>query len=182
MQLLSVEQVVTTTEIAKNKSNLNVANTHKKQGVDAAEAAVADAPISHPFHLSICVSNLESTRKFYKNILGIEERRASKTSVHFNFYGCQLTCHEVAGYTAKNVQRKVDAEDVPVPHFGVALTFEEFEQTKERLLTHGVEFFKKPRLRFVGTGYEQYVMFLEDPSGHGIEIKSFTKVQIGNWA
>jgi hypothetical protein len=182
MQLLSVEQVITTTAIAENKTALDVANTPKKQGSDTAEAAVADAPISHPFHLSMCVSNLESTRNFYKNILGIEERRASKTSVHFNFYGCQLTCHEVAGYTAKNIQREVDAEDVPVPHFGVALTFEEFERTKERLLAHGVEFFKKPRLRFVGTRHEQYVMFLEDPSGHGIEIKSFTRVSVGNWA
>jgi hypothetical protein len=25
-------------------------------------------------------------------------------------------------------------------------------------------------------------MFLEDPSGHGIEIKSFTKALIGDWA
>lgn len=182
MQLLSVEQVITTTEIAENKTALNVANTSKKQGNDTAETRVTGVPISYAFHLSMCVSNLDSTRNFYTNILGVEERRASKTSVHFNFFGCQLTCHEVPGYTAKNIQREVDAEDVPVPHFGVALTIEEFEKTKERLLAHGVQFLKKPRLRFAGTGHEQHVMFLEDPSGHGIEIKSFTKVPVGNWA
>lgn len=135
-----------------------------------------------PFHLSMCVNDLESTRHFYTNILGIEERRASKTSAHFDFYGCQVTFHEVPGYSAKNVQREVDAEDVPVPHFGAALTFEEFERVKERVIAHGVKLIKKPRLRFIGKGHEQHVMFLEDPSGHGIEIKSFTKAPVGDWA
>ncbi len=140
-------------------------------------------PITHcPFHLSMCVNELGSTRYFYKHILGIEERRASKSSVHFDFYGCQLTFHEVPGYSAKNIQREVDAEDVPVPHFGAALTFEEFERVKERLIAHGVNFIKTPRLRFINKGYEQHVMFLEDPSGHGIEIKSFTKAAIRTWA
>ncbi len=140
-------------------------------------------PTTHcPFHLSMCVNDLESTRYFYKEILGIEERRASKSSVHFDFYGCQLTFHEVAGYNAKNIQREVDAEDVPVPHFGAALTFEEFEQVKQRLIAHGAKFIKTPRLRFINKGHEQHVMFLEDPSGHGIEIKSFTKVAEGTWA
>lgn len=135
-----------------------------------------------PFHLSMCVNDLESTRHFYTNILGIEERRASKTSAHFDFYGCQITFHEVLGYSAKNVQREVDAEDVPVPHFGAALTFEEFERVKERVMAHGVKLIKKPRLRFIGKGHEQHVMFLEDPSGNGIEIKSFTKAPVGDWA
>jgi hypothetical protein len=140
-------------------------------------------PTTHcPFHLSMCVNDLESTRYFYKELLGIEERRASKSSVHFDFYGCQLTFHEVAGYNAKNIQREVDAEDVPVPHFGAALTFEEFEQVKQRLIAHGAKFIKTPRLRFINKGHEQHVMFLEDPSGHGIEIKSFTKVAEGTWA
>ena len=83
-----------------------------------------------PFHLSLCINDIEEARHFYKNVLGIEERRASKTSVHFDFYGCQLTCHEVPGYSAKNIQREVDAEDVPVPHFGAALSYEVFETVK----------------------------------------------------
>ncbi len=135
-----------------------------------------------PFHLSLCINDMKATRHFYKNVLGIEERRASKTSVHFDFYGCQLTCHEVPGYNAKNIQREVDAEDVPVPHFGAALSYELFEAVKERLIASNTKFLKKPRIRFLNTGHEQHVMFIEDPSGHGIEIKSFTKAPIGTWA
>jgi len=182
MQKLVSTKVITSSVTTETKTNLTVSSAPKDQGNADTEVVKVSTSVSHPFHLSMCVNDLESTRNFYKNILGIEERRAMKSSVHFNFYGCQLTFHEVAGYSAKNVQREVDAEDVPVPHFGVALSFEEFERVKKRLVTHGVEFIKKPRLRFNGKGHEQHVMFLEDPSGHGIEIKSFTNVPVGNWA
>lgn len=138
--------------------------------------------INTPFHLSICVNSLELTRNFYKNIIGVAERRATKSSVHFDFYGCQLTCHEVPGFTADILQRKVDAEDVPVPHFGAALTLEEFSNLKDRLIHQDITFVRKPSLRFIGKSHEQYVMFLKDPSGYGIEIKSFTKAPVGTWA
>ncbi|NET03840.1 MAG: glyoxalase [Symploca sp. SIO2B6] len=162
--------------------NYNFSNSSRNRINNSEQLEKVDKSVSNPFHLSMCVNDLESTRHFYTKILGIEERRASKSSAHFDFYGCQLTVHEVPGYSAKNVQREVDAEDVPVPHFGAALSFEDFEKTKERLIANGIKFLKKPRLRFVGKGYEQYVMFLEDPSGNGIEIKSFTKVKVGDWA
>ncbi|HEY9848424.1 MAG TPA: VOC family protein [Leptolyngbyaceae cyanobacterium] len=134
-----------------------------------------------PFHLSICVNDLEESRHFYTKIIGLEERRLNKSSAHFNFYGTQLTCHHFPGYNAKNFQVEVDAEDVPVPHFGVALDLEEFQKVKERLIAHGINFIKTPRLRFIDKGHEQNVMFIEDPSGHGIEIKSFTKAPANTW-
>jgi uncharacterized protein len=135
-----------------------------------------------PFHLSICVKDIASTRHFYKNILGIEERRSSNSSIHLDFYGSQLTCHEVLGYSARSLQREVDAEDVPVPHFGAALEIEKFNKVKERLIANDIKFVMQPHVRFIGKGHEQHVMFVEDPSGHGIEIKSFTKVDSGEWA
>lgn len=138
--------------------------------------------ISRPFHLSICVSDLATTRKFYGEILGLQERRGSKSSAHFDFFGCQVTFHHVPGYSALAIRREVDAEDVPVPHFGAALTFEQFELLKERLQQHDANFFLNPHKRFIGKAHEQYVMFLEDPSGYGIEIKSFTKAPIDDWA
>lgn len=135
-----------------------------------------------PFHLSICVNDLETARNFYKDILCLEERRASKSSAHFDFYGCQLTCHHLPGYSARNYQREVDAENVPVPHFGAALELEEFEKLKERLTANEIKFVLKPHVRFLNKGHEQHVMFVEDPSGHGIELKSFTKVPATTWA
>lgn len=137
---------------------------------------------SRPFHLSICVSDLEATREFYGEILGLEERRASRTSAHFDFYGCQVTFHHVPGYSADGLRREVDAEDVPVPHFGAALTIDQFMLLKEHLEEQKVDFVLAPHKRFIGKGHEQYVLFLMDPSGYGIEIKSFTKAPIDDWA
>ena len=135
-----------------------------------------------PFHLSMCVNDLEKTRNFYSFILGLEERRSSNSSAHFNFYGCQLTCHHLPGFNAKKIQREVDAENVPVPHFGAALPYAEFERVRKRLVECGVEFLLHPHTRFVGTKHEQHVMFVEDPSGHGIEFKSFTQAPENTWA
>ncbi|NEO99356.1 MAG: glyoxalase [Symploca sp. SIO2E9] len=179
---ISSEQILSTSSLSTKEVNDSLSKYSRNQINNSEQLERVDKSVSNPFHLSMCVNDLESTRNFYRNILGIEERRASRKSAHFDFYGCQLTVHEVPGYSAKNLQREVDAEDVPVPHFGAALSFEEFKKTKERLIAHGIKFLKKPRLRFVGKGHEQYVMFLEDPSGHGIEIKSFTRVNPGNWA
>jgi adenylyl-sulfate kinase len=134
-----------------------------------------------PFHLSISVTSLDSTRRFYRDIIGAPERRASRSSAHFDFFGSQLTCHEVPDYSARSLKRKVDAEDVPVPHFGAALPLEEFVRVSDRLIQHGIEFIRKPGLRFINKGHEQHVLFVEDPSGYGIEIKSFTKVPVGSW-
>lgn len=145
-------------------------------------SAIAVRCISRPFHLSICVGDLNETRKFYGEVLGLVERRGSKTSAHFNFYGCQVTFHHVPGYSANAMRREVDAEDVPVPHFGAALTFEQFDKLAIRLQQQECEFFLNPHKRFIGKAHEQYVMFLEDPSGYGIEIKSFTKAPVNDWA
>jgi len=135
-----------------------------------------------PFHLSLCVNSLEDTRKFYGEILGLEERRSTPTSIHFNMYGSQLTLHAIKGYTALNIQQEVDAEDVPVPHFGFALpTKESFYQVAKQLKDANAKFVREPGLRFLGKIFEQYVLFVLDPAGNGIEIKSFVHAEKGQW-
>lgn len=153
-----------------------------QQGAALAPTSLEVTPRLVPFHLSIPVTSLAETRKFYRDILGVEERRASATSAHFDFFGSQLTCHEVSGYTAWNLWQEVDAEDVPVPHFGAALSYEQFARVRDSLTSHGIDLILKAHVRFIDKGHEQHVLFVTDPTGHGIEIKSFTKVGVGEWA
>lgn len=135
-----------------------------------------------PMHLSTMCHSLDEARRFYGKIIGCEERRASKTSVHFDWFGSQLTVHEVKGYNARNLHREVDAEDVPVPHFGAALDEPAFRDIAGRLTRAGWEFVLVPHKRFLETGHEQWVLFVLDPSGNAIEIKSFTRLPEGGWA
>src|SRR5215510_4364490 len=90
-----------------------------------------EAPLPFPMHLSTICNSLEAARDFYGRLLGCKERRATRTSVHFDFFGSQLTLHEIKGHNATNIHREVDAEDVPVPHFGAALDEETFQKVAD---------------------------------------------------
>ena len=124
------------------------------------------------FHLAFPVKDLEESRKFYGEVLGCEEGRSSDHWIDFNLFGHQIVAHlsENAGIVHRN---KVDADNVPVPHFGIVLPPEEFHALAERLKSKGVEFIIEPKTRFKGEVGEQSTMFFLDPSGNALEFKSF---------
>lgn len=125
------------------------------------------------FHLAFPVKDLEESRAFYGEILGCEEGRSSECWIDFNLFGHQIVAHlapEAAGVRTTN---DVDADHVPVPHFGIVLPPEEFRALAERLKSKGVEFVIEPKTRFAGETGEQSTMFFLDPSGNALEFKSF---------
>jgi uncharacterized protein len=134
-----------------------------------------------PFHLSIISHSLQESRKFYGEIFGCEERRATPTSAHFDWFGSQLTIHEVAGHSALNLHREVDAEEVPVPHFGAVLDEPTFHRVANNLKEANWDFTLKPHKRFLEKDWEQWVLFVLDPAGNAIEVKNFTRIPKGRW-
>ena len=125
------------------------------------------------FHLAFPVKNLEESRKFYGEILGCEEGRSSESWIDFNLFGHQIVAHlapEAVGVRHKN---EVDADHVPVPHFGIVLPMDEFKNFAEKLKSKGVEFIIEPKTRFAGETGEQATMFFLDPSGNALEFKAF---------
>lgn len=69
----------------------------------------------------------------------------------------------------------VDKDMVPVPHFGVCMTVDEFDALAARLKAAGVTFLVEPHLRFPGKAGEQWTMFFKDPAGNNLEFKAMTK-------
>ena len=128
-----------------------------------------------PFHLAIPVHNLSKCREFYKKILGCKEGRSSDHWVDFDFFGHQLVIH----YKEKSIEEAdkntnlVDGKNVPVPHFGVVLEWNTFQELSIRLKSKNVKFTIEPYIRFKGLAGEQATMFFKDPSGNAIEFKSF---------
>ena len=125
------------------------------------------------FHLAFPVKDLESSREFYGDILGCEEGRSSENWIDFNLFGHQIVAHlapEVSGIRHEN---EVDADHVPVPHFGIVLPPNEFKNFAQRLKSKGVKFIIEPKIRFEGETGEQATMFFLDPSGNALEFKSF---------
>ena len=129
-----------------------------------------------PFHIAIPVHNLDECRAFYGDILACEEGRSSDHWVDFNLFGHQLVIH----YKPKNEDElhtnPVDGKNVPVPHYGVVLPWEEFEPFAKRLTQKGVEFIIEPYIRFQGEVGEQATMFFLDPAGNALEFKAFKDI------
>jgi extradiol dioxygenase family protein len=67
----------------------------------------------------------------------------------------------------------VDGKDVPIPHFGIILEWEMFNEFSQKLKNKNVEFVIEPYVRFKGLVGEQATMFFKDPSGNALEFKSF---------
>ena len=129
-----------------------------------------------PFHLAVPVSNLETCRTFYRDILGCEEGRSSEQWVDFNFFGHQFVIHYKPAPSEELHTNAVDGKAVPVPHFGVVLPWEEFEPFSNKLKSHNVKFIIEPYIRFEGLVGEQATMFFLDPSGNALEFKAFKDI------
>ena len=128
-----------------------------------------------PFHLASPVDDLEAARNFYVGLLGAGVGRESDRWIDFNFFGHQLTVHKVDSAEAKTATNPVDGEQVPVRHFGVILTPPEWEALAAKLEAAAVKFLIPPQVRFAGEVGEQRTLFLCDPSGNGVEFKSFAE-------
>ena len=125
------------------------------------------------FHLAFPVHDLEAAREFYSSVLECEEGRSSERWIDFNLYGHQIVTHlapEAAGIKATN---HVDADNVPIPHFGIVLPMDEWRELADRLTAKGVEFIIEPKIRFEGETGEQATMFFLDPSGNALEFNGF---------
>jgi uncharacterized protein len=131
-----------------------------------------------PFHLAFPVHDLDVARTFYRDVLGCGEGRSSDPStgsgwIDFDFFGHQIVTHLDPTMVPRPIHNAVDGHDVPVPHFGIVLTMEQWEALAERLKVAGTAFGIEPHIRFAGQVGEQATMFFTDPSGNAIEFKAF---------
>ena len=125
------------------------------------------------FHLAFPVKDLEETRKFYGELLGCAEGRSSNEWIDFNLFGHQIVAHLAPEQSGIKHRNEVDADHVPVPHFGIVLPMEDWKTLAEKLKANEIEFVIEPKIRFQGQTGEQATMFFLDPSGNALEFKGF---------
>ena len=130
-------------------------------------------PSLTPFHIAFPVDDLAAARRFYGEVLGCPEGRSSADWIDFDLYGHQIVAHRVQRATHAADRNSVDGHQVPVPHFGVVLTMDQFEALATRLKAAGVKFGIEPYVRFKGQVGEQATMFFSDPAGNALEFKAF---------
>ncbi len=126
-----------------------------------------------PFHLAFPVHDLAAARAFYRDTLGCGEGRSSDHWIDFDFYGHQIVAHLDPMMVPRPIHNAVDGHDVPVPHFGIVLTMDQWQALADRLRAAGIVFGIEPHIRFAGQVGEQATMFFTDPSGNALEFKAF---------
>ena len=126
-----------------------------------------------PFHLAFPVHDLAAARGFYGGVLGCAEGRSSEQWIDFDLAGHQIVAHLDPAAKPVAVANEVDGHHVPVPHFGVVLTMDDWRAVAERVRAAGVPFGIEPYVRFEGQPGEQATMFFRDPSGNALEFKAF---------
>jgi len=130
-----------------------------------------------PFHVAVLVDDLDDARDFYSGILGCSEGRSGTDWIDFDLFGHQFVCHlgarEAMTQSRQSTSNSVDGKDVPVPHYGVVMQMDEWNELAGRLVAAQVNFVIKPHIRFQGRVGEQGTMFITDPSGNALEFKGF---------
>jgi len=126
-----------------------------------------------PFHLAFPVHDLAAARAFYGELLGCPEGRSSEQWIDFDLRGHQIVAHLDPTMRPAGFTNPVDGHDVPVPHFGVVLEWEDWQALAARLEAAGINFGIAPHIRFKGQVGEQATMFFRDPSGNALEFKAF---------
>lgn len=129
-----------------------------------------------PFHLAFPVHDLAAARAFYGGLLGCPEGRSSDQWIDFDLRGHQIVAHLDPGAAGVGLRNPVDGHDVPVPHFGVVLEWDDWHALADRLKAAGTPFGIEPYIRFQGQPGEQATMFFYDPSGNALEFKAFRDI------
>ncbi|MBO6639599.1 MAG: VOC family protein [Roseitalea sp.] len=129
-----------------------------------------------PFHLAFPVTDLDTTRAFYRDVLGCAEGRSSDHWIDFSLFGHQIVAH-LRQAPAGESKTHVDTIDVPVPHFGVVLPVDDWKALAGRLEARDdIDWIERPLTRFAGQPGEQATLFIRDPSGNALEFKGFASM------
>lgn len=133
-----------------------------------------------PFHIAVAVRDIDEAREFYARKLGFAEGRSTDQWIDFNMFGHQFVVHlnEALGKqgSVQAIHNAVDGHGVPVPHCGVVLNFDDWQQFSEKLTGVLDEFILEPYIRFEGEIGEQGTLFFTDPSGNALEFKGFRNI------
>ncbi|ATG59066.1 MULTISPECIES: VOC family protein [Pseudoalteromonas] len=134
--------------------------------------------MSNCLHLAIPAGDLEVAKTFYCDVLGCKTGNSEEGRwVDIDFWGNELTLHQSVE-RLPTVRHDVDMGAVAVPHFGIHLSEDEFNNLKKRIEDAGLEYLDKPYRRFIGDEFEQETFFIEDTNGNVLEMKTMVNPEV----
>src|SRR3954447_11251423 len=93
-----------------------------------------------PSHRATPVHDIAAARRFYGEVLGFGRGRSAERWTDWDLDGHQVVTHQVDGHVAPVAGHNlVDGHEVPVPHFGLVLSVERFQELAGRLREAGTD-------------------------------------------
>ena len=119
------------------------------------------------FHLAIPITDVDSAKEFYRDILGAKVGRETKHAVIFDFYG-----HQLVGHVSK--EELLPQKGIYPRHFGIIFTQEaDWDALLNLCHQHHLQLHQEARLRFRGEITEHKTFFLQDPFYNLLEFKFY---------
>jgi uncharacterized protein len=119
------------------------------------------------FHIAFPVGDIQTTKEFYINKLACIPGRETSASLILNFYGHQLVAHITK-------EKLKPVKSIYPRHFGLIFKTEKnWLQLEKHLRDQNIEFYDKPKQRFIGKATEHRTMFIEDPFHNLWEFKFY---------
>lgn len=121
------------------------------------------------FHLAIPCNDLDETYDYYVKELGCKLARRYDDRITLDFFGDQVVCHKYPEKTTKD-----DEIEMYPRHSGITFyNKKDFENLINLVNSRGLDYYKKPFVRFEGTLEEHTTFFLIDPSNNLLEFKYY---------
>lgn len=124
------------------------------------------------FHLALPCEDINQTKKFYSEVLGMPLGRHTDKWVDVNLYNHQLTFTQSGSFDFKYKNYKLDDNILPSFHFGVIVSIEKWGTLYKKLLQSNQEVTTEVTFMENKVG-EHLSFFITDPNGYMIEFKSF---------
>ncbi len=124
------------------------------------------------FHLALPCEDINQTKKFYSEILGMPIGRQTDKWVDVNLYNNQLTFTESGSFNFKYKNYKLEDNILPSFHFGIIVSIEAWGTLYKKLLQSNKEVTTEVTFMENKVG-EHLSFFITDPNGYMIEFKSF---------
>ena len=125
-----------------------------------------------PFHLSLPCLDIDITKDFYVNNIGVTSGRQAQNWIDINLFNHQITFTKAGKFDFNNPNYVFEGKILPSFHFGVIVDEKKLREIYARLKGLNLEMVAKATF-LKGKPGEHLSFFIQDPNGYMLEFKSF---------